>query len=202
MSLNVTQIVVSVHGMRSKGSWSESLMTDIQADPRFADTLCWPISYPWLPATVGWGASWFPFIRHWYTNWMERQLVHIQREFPKAALDIVAHSYGTWLVWHAIRRSYEHEHILRICRLLLVASVLRSDDPLLPVARQQVARLTNYWSSNDTVVLFAPPPFGRAGQEGLKGQWTDDRGDDWHLDHTGYFDATRWRAHRLDRLAA
>lgn len=129
------------------------------------------------------------------------RLQDFQRRFPQAMLDVVCHSYGSWLVWHAIRLSTRWTPILRIRRLILVASVLREDDPLEPVRDGRIAQVMNHYSRNDWVVLLAPPPFGRAGCHGFRhpSAAVTNVGD-WRLGHTDYWTDARFLTTLLQEL--
>lgn len=201
MSLTPSSVIVAVHGVRSHGEWTDTLEAKLEADPRFKDALFWAVDYPWTMAVVGWAQTWWPWSRHTLTNWMERQLVRIQAQFPDAPLDIVSHSYGTWLTWHAIRRSFEHATPIRARKVLMLGSVVHHDGPFFPLVRGQIKRLVNFFSLNDTVVLFAPPPFGHAGQVGCVPTAGIENVGDCGMKHNGYFDVPGVWARLLDELA-
>lgn len=53
------RVILAVHGVRTAGAWGDQLydrLRETLTTPFYYDTL----DYPWLPAVVGWGATWFP----------------------------------------------------------------------------------------------------------------------------------------------
>ena len=198
----VSSVVVTIPGVRSHGEWGDQLYAAMQSDPRYR-TVAWePLNYPFTLAVIGWGINWAPWCRHWLTDWCQRELWRIQQRYQGKPLDIVCHSYGTWLAWHSIRRSMLSIMPVQIHTLVMVGSVIHCDDPCEAVSEGYIKRIINCWSSNDEVVRFAPEPFGHAGSVGLQTKIeTVKNSEDLRLGHGGYWEQPSFYQRVLNELA-
>ncbi|MGH2756785.1 MAG: alpha/beta fold hydrolase [Actinomycetota bacterium] len=84
--------------------------------------------------------------------------------------DVIAHSFGTWLIGHVLM---EHPS-LRIGRLILAGSILRPDfDWNRPIGRRQVEAVLNHVAVQDAWVPLAQwvvPDSGPSGKKGFPHQ--------------------------------
>ncbi len=165
------EVVVTVHGIRTFGSWQTRLAALLRAQS------------PQLRiANYGYGyfsvlAFAIPFFRWIEVRRFRARLLALARAHPDATFSIVAHSFGTHLVAWALR-GMPAKQLPRIRCLLLSGSVLKSDfDWSDLLTSQKVQTVVNDCGVDDHVLLLSQVFIlftGMAGRVGFHG-FSDDR---------------------------
>jgi len=101
--------------------------------------------------------------------------------------DVIAHSFGTWLLGHAL----ESDHDLRVGRIILVGCILRPDfNWRLFLERGQVDAVLCHYSTGDFwagVAEYIIPDSGPSGRRGFNDRHTIAHVQTRNLPHSGYF---------------
>ena len=199
--MSPSRIILAVHGVRSVGEWADELEARLQADASFTGCLFESLDYPRLSAVLGWLSTWIRWARHHHTGWMLRKLQDYQRRYPRVPIDIVAHSFGTHIVYHALRLSLDRPPAVFIRKLILVGAVLKTAEPFGIVSGGLIQQVYIHWSHNDSVVLSAPPPFGHLGAHGSAITMPQiHNSKDWQLGHGGYWTSEVFFHTLIDQL--
>lgn len=157
--------VLCIHGMNTRGSWQEALawraaMTYRRSVPVYIHKY----------GRVELGAL---------MRWRQRQLadrlaatIHTLAGEPQGSRlgprpDVISHSFGTWMIGHALLR---HEELM-VGRVVLVASILRPDFPWQElIDRGQVEAVLLHRGGKDVPVrlaAYAIPDSGPSGHRGF-----------------------------------
>jgi len=159
------KIIISLHGVRSRGKWQEEFDEYIKDSGRM-DIYHIPYSYGFIPAYF----IIFPFIRRYHANrfrkWLYRKIYPLYGE----NLNVVAHSFGTHIAFHALKES------LGVDALLLFGSVLHCREDFDSAVPDQIEEIHNFHSLEDEVCQFNP--LGHAGHFGFRNKKT--RTKKWH----------------------
>jgi WD40 repeat protein/pimeloyl-ACP methyl ester carboxylesterase len=163
-------VVVTVHGIRTFGRWAADLgllLAGSKTPPRL-------LSYKY--GLFSFLAFSIPFIRRRRVRRFAAELKAWRTKYPSARFDIVAHSFGTFLVAHALL----DDDTLRVDTVILSGSVLQPDFPwhrILPDKR--AGRVVNECGDSD-VPLIASQFFvwgtGMAGRLGFRAMTGTDAG--------------------------
>jgi hypothetical protein len=160
--------VVAVHGMNTSGAWQEAFS--------------WKIGTTWgrsVPVAVyKYGIVIAGVVLWWRRKKLQRDLrekiATLRNEAVKQGFDgrpdLIAHSFGTWLVGHMLRDELKTTDPLRFGRLILAGCILRPD---FEWQRLKDAGLVddvlNHYGTSDMVVpcahltIFDSGPSGRRG---------------------------------------
>jgi hypothetical protein len=159
--------VIALHGIRSRGPWQEELQWLLgQMYGRTVPFRNWKYGRISIRVVV-------PHLRRRLTAKFTRE-VRARREqlrtrHPEIAFrppDVIAHSFGTWIVAHAL----QEDESLQLGRLILVGSIIRPDWDWSPyIERGQVSAVLNYAAGQDWVVRLAAPVISDAGPSGYIG---------------------------------
>ncbi|HYH45392.1 MAG TPA: hypothetical protein VEG34_06855, partial [Thermoanaerobaculia bacterium] len=160
--------VLALHGMNTSGAWQEDLN--------------WLVSRSYgrmVPVAI----YKYGIIRPGaILKWRQRQLVRglVRRigdltgqsadaGFGKKP-DVIAHSFGTWLLGHALRENRN----LQVGRVILTGSILRPDFPWQElIDTQQVEAVLDHYGTRDIwagVAHYLIPDTGPSGRRGFDGQ--------------------------------
>jgi hypothetical protein len=156
--------VLALHGMNTSGPWQESFN--------------WLVSRSYrrmVPVAIYKYGIVRPGVllrfrqRRLTTRLLERIAV-LSRQSDEADLggapDVIAHSFGTWLLGHALWR----DPTLRVGRVILTGCILRPDfDWATLVARNQVEAVLNHFGTRDFwagIAHYLIPDAGPAGRRG------------------------------------
>jgi len=105
--------------------------------------------------------------------------------------DVIAHSFGTWLIGHAL----ESDPRLRVGRMILVGCILRPDFDWRPLfERGQVDRVLCHYSTGDfwgRIAHYIIPDSGPSGRRGFNDRDAVAHYETKNLPHSGYFDQTK-----------
>jgi pimeloyl-ACP methyl ester carboxylesterase len=159
--------LIAVHGIQSRGVWQEQLQWLV--DRQFLRTI--PFRN-WKYGRIFFRAFIPVLQRRVVQRFLcdvrraEAELAHQLRPGTPPPPDVVAHSFGTWIVAHALLE----DPTLRLGRVILVGSILRPDWDWSPILeRRQIAGLLNYCGGRDPWVRIAERFIPDAGPSGLRG---------------------------------
>lgn len=111
--------IVMIHGVLTNGSDFDGLAKKLVSDARLKNvkTKVSVIKYGKLLLSVGR----IPFVRKLVSRYIAARLAACTYKYPKAKTVVLAHSFGTWAVVHAIKELYSE---FRLDMLILVGSVV------------------------------------------------------------------------------
>jgi hypothetical protein len=153
VEVSVARVVLLVHGILTLGRWF-SLGGQIQSDAKRKG-----LELRWVPVKYGWFGL-LRFITPWTRRRMVRELVRrytaARAKYPRADVDVVAHSYGTYLVCQAM-------HIystIKFRHIALAGSIVSTNYPWDERYKsKQVEELRNYTADRDYVVACFPAAY-------------------------------------------
>lgn len=150
------QLVLSLHGIRTRGAWQKDLAPTLNMQ----GFDCAPLDYGnFLAARLLYKPS-----RRAMVDWFRDE--YDQRCTGKSPPSVIAHSFGSYIVTEALRK-YPH---IKVDQLILCGSIVRRDYPWDQVlSRQQVARVLNDFGQQDIWAKVVGLFVSDAGPSGLKG---------------------------------
>lgn len=159
--------LIALHGIRTRAPWQEQLQW--LTDRQFRRTV--PFRN-WKYGRIMFGAL-VPalqrrFVRRFLAevNAARADLEDVLRAGAAPPPDVIAHSFGTWIVAHALATDMN----LRLGNVILVGSIIRPDWPWHgPIARGQVTAVLNYCGDRDPWVRFAEHFIADSGPSGTIG---------------------------------
>ncbi len=148
-------VVISVHGIRTRGAWQKELVPILNGAGHGAH----PLDYGFFWAI----AFLFPFARRRKVDWFMEELTKLK---DYETCDIIAHSFGTYIVASAMELYPE----VRCRRLILCGSIVRRDFPWKALQeRKQVERVLNDYGRLDLWSRISEWMVRDAGQSGFRG---------------------------------
>lgn len=168
-----TQWLLLVHGMNTKGLWQEYLSFEIglwqgKNVPTFA------YKYGWIVLGVL-----MPWRRTKLLRALQDRIIELSQEPPKFNLgakpDVVCHSFGTWLVGHALLQQLGkvnagHEPDFRLGRVILTGSILRPDFDWASLQEEGLVEdVLNHYGTRDRIVPLAHWTIVDSGPSGRRG---------------------------------
>lgn len=156
---------VVIHGMNTRGSWQEDLVWRLSNLYRYSiPVYVYEYGLVRIGVTLG-------FLQRLKVKKLVKQLRNISRiadhQNPGRRPDVIAHSFGTWLISHALK---EHPE-LRIGRLILLGSIVRPDfDWKKLLDNEQVEGILNHTAGKDIPVKISQlfiPDSGPGGEVGF-----------------------------------
>ncbi|MDG3007891.1 hypothetical protein [Paludisphaera mucosa] len=176
-------IILTLHGIRTFGEWQERL-EKLVTEPgvefkHFRYGVLSLISYA------------VPFLRWIRVRLFRRSLRDLARRHPDARIDVVAHSFGTYIAARAIA-SLSRSEAVKIDTVILAGSVLKVNFPWDDLkAKGVVRRVINECGTEDDVLLVTQLFIlltGMAGRIGFTGlQDRDFTNRFYKFGHGGYF---------------
>lgn len=168
-----TRLTVLVGGIEEDVATQEAWLGRLQAylEPRLTtETAFLRYTHPYI-AAVGFGLPLIgSLIRKYHlARFRAAVAAATAHEGPGAEVDLIGHSFGTWLAWHSVLDEGRGPRLF-YRRMVFMGSIVSSGDDLRDQGRHFEAIL-NCWSDHDEVVRFAP--FGHAGYRGF--EWADGR---------------------------
>lgn len=153
-----------VHGMNTRGEWQETLTWLVGRTYRHMVPVA---TYKYGKIQPG---VLFHFRRRQLLQRLAVKMKALEREAVVAQLeggpDVIAHSFGTWLVAHVLLR----DESLKVGRLILLGSILPPDFPWTRlVERGQVEAILNHGATNDRWVPLAQWVIPGSGPGGTRG---------------------------------
>ena len=179
------RLVITVHGIRTFGSWQDKLDQKICAE--FGkDIEVFPYRYRYLTIF----AFFIPFLRWKVARDFESALRHQLNRKDLSRIDIVAHSFGTYVVGRSLLRLAPLKYPV-IHTVIFAASVLQDSFPVRELVGTRINRLVNDCGIRDWVLVlnrFVIPGLGAAGFFGITGfEGEHFRNRYFKLGHSGYF---------------
>lgn len=170
--------LLAVHGVRTptaKGGWIETLLDRVTKDPRFASVDFEDGRYGF---TLGFTA-WLHVLRFWpgqqrrWVEYMKQRLLSIMHEHPGQPIDLIAHSYGTYLLYEAIRELPQ----VPIRTFVMIGAVVHTAETFEDtIGAGRIQTVINGCSRGDQIARWAPPPFGHSGYWGFRPKHHDTQG--------------------------
>ena len=199
-----TQLVVTLHGIRTFGHWQERLekvLRQANDEQGSGDRLLTIRNYKFGYFSVI--AFAIPVLR-WIVVWRFRKELHrLASSQPWDRIDLVGHSFGTHVLSWALLGMKPHERP-SIHTIILAGSVLRADFPWQKLIGTDVRRVVNDCGSRDNVLLlsqFLVLFTGMAGRTGFIGTThVNFRNRYSEFGHSGYFIDDN--GHEYDRYMA
>jgi hypothetical protein len=152
------KIVISLHGIRTRGLWQKDLSPLISEQ----GWIYYPLDYGWFSVLF-----FVPgFLRSRKIEWFRDRYREIRNRYPDVIPSIIAHSFGTWIVCKAIAK-YEH---LRFDKIILAGSVAPNDfDWKNVLARSQATSVRNDRGKKDIWARFSKWFAWGTGSSGFSG---------------------------------
>ena len=163
----------ALHGMASRGAWQEAFSWNVSTTySRMVPVRIQKYGFITLGILV-------KFRQRRMIEEVIKTLRIAQQGASKVTLktkpDVIAHSFGTWLIGHALLERPE----LEIGRLVLLGSALRPDfDWATLFRRKQVEAVLNHYGKKDSIIPlshYAVPDAGPSGRRGFDSplEWDD-----------------------------
>jgi len=185
----ITKIIVGIHGIKThEDSWIDSLIAFYKTYFHSKNILYVDYQYGYIPGII----CIIPFIKKKLIKKFRNRLRELQKQFPDASLNVIAHSYGTEMTHLALKTSANDcKEIIIADKIILVASILNVKTDLSKMfAKGQFKEFHVYSSLEDEVCQYNP--FGHSGYIGLYDDFaTNHRHKE--LEHGGYFTADFFR---------
>jgi hypothetical protein len=178
--------VLTLHGIRTKGAWQENLGELLKQQSPSTRVEHFKYGVFSLFSYV------IPFLR-WINVWrFRRYLEDLARRHPGARIDIVAHSFGTYIAGHSLAKVCPKVG-LRVNTVILAGSVLKVWFPWKGlIDKGFVGRLVNECGTQDNVLLGSQLFVlltGMAGRIGFSGVLGDSfKNRFYKFGHSGYFE--------------
>ncbi|MFZ1104022.1 MAG: hypothetical protein WAN86_14455, partial [Hyphomicrobiaceae bacterium] len=203
-----SHLVVTVHGIRTYGQWQERLEALVKASAG-GEAIQFSNYRFGIFSALSFA---IPPLRWWRVRQFRRELMRLCELKGWTRIDLVGHSFGTYLIAWAIA-GLPKDSKLSFHTVILSGSVLRSAFPWHEYLGRRILRLINDCGSRDGVLLlsqffvFFTGMAGRSGFTGSTGESFRNRHS--VFGHSGYFvDALRkptddyMREHWLPLLAS
>lgn len=132
------KIVISLHGIRTRGTWQKDLSPIITEEG-------W-IYYPLDYGRFSIYSYLIPFVRNRKVEWFRERYNEVTARYPGVTPSIIAHSFGTYILCKAIQKYSS----LKFDKIILCGSVAPRDfDWRTVYSRNQVTAVKNDGGSND-----------------------------------------------------
>ncbi len=177
-------LVVTVHGIRTFGFWQSRLEGLLKRSDPTIETVNYTYGYFSVLAFL------LPFLRWIVARRFRQQLLSLCDTQEWDRIDLVGHSFGTYLIGAALRRIPTH-HGVHFHTIVLAGSVLRSTFPWHRLLGSRVHRVINECGVADSVLILSQigsvgtGMAGRVGFSGISG--TMFRNRFFNFGHSGYF---------------
>jgi YD repeat-containing protein len=182
---DVRTIVLTVHGIRTYGSWTHRLAALLRMSG--SQQAVFPYAYGYFSAI----AFLIPFLRWIEVRRFRKHFLKLASENRGSKFCIIAHSFGTYIVVRAIQ-GIPVQDCPDIQRLVLCGSVLSPALDLTGILKNRVKSLVNDCCVDDAVLLasqFFVVGTGMAGRVGFYGFQDGILINRFHRGgHSGYFD--------------
>jgi pimeloyl-ACP methyl ester carboxylesterase len=151
-------IVMSLHGIRTRGDWQKHLSPALAAE----DFIPKPLDYGFFRAIQ----LVIPFMRDRKIKWLLEEYTHVMNEWGPHPPSIIAHSFGTYLVARTLQKHAE----VKFDRVIFCGSIVEREYPWLTIfTRGQVTRVLNDYGGKDFWAKAAEWVVNDAGPSGAKG---------------------------------
>jgi pimeloyl-ACP methyl ester carboxylesterase len=151
------QVMMSLHGIRTRGTWQKDLVPELS-------------KAGFIPVPLDYG--WFGAVKLLLIGSREKQVDWFRDEYSKKCAEhrcerpsIIAHSFGTYLVARAIQK-----YMLEFDRVIFCGSIVRRDYPWSQlIDHGLVRRVLNDFGRLDLWARVVEWVVSNAGQSGLRG---------------------------------
>ena len=154
------KIIISVHGIRTRGAWQKELASIVSEK----GWIYFPLDYGYFNALQ----FALPFSRRGKIEWFRDEYTNIQARYPDIAPSVVAHSNGTYIVANAL---LQFDYI-KVDKIILCGSIVRRDFAWKTIFERKQATLVrnevglkDIWAQN--VHRLAWGDSGPSGQKGF-----------------------------------
>ncbi|MFC5864838.1 WD40 repeat domain-containing protein [Acidicapsa dinghuensis] len=179
------RLLVTIHGIRTFGHWQERLGKMVKYEDPGTESLHYQYGYFSAIAFL------IPFVRDLVVGRFTRALNSYCKGRTWQRIDIVAHSFGTYIVANALLGRKLDKRI-RVHTLILAGSVLKANFPIERLLESRVRRIANECGIQDSVLVLSQVASigtgmaGRSGIVGFQGERFQNRFN--NFGHGGYFD--------------
>jgi hypothetical protein len=159
------QWILTLHGMNTRGTWQEAFNWLVSRSyGRMVPVAIYKYGIVRPGAFVG-------FLQQRHLNHLIARLQELTQEAAGGGFgsppDVIAHSFGTWLLGHVLRNE---KLDLKVGRVILAGSVLRPDFPWKRlIDAGQVEAVLNHFGTRDNVARIAHYFVRDSGPSGRKG---------------------------------
>jgi len=164
-----TQLLITVHGIRTFGEWQNRLKRIVNNVSPNINVISYKYGYFSVLAYL------VPIFRKYAANKFKKQLIQYVNEANITTIDIVAHSFGTYIVATAIKAMQSHD--IKIRNIIFAGSVLPANyDWQNLLSTKSVQRLINDCGKYDIPLVLnglLVPFVGSAGYTGFIGMNSD-----------------------------
>lgn len=164
---DVKNVVFLIHGVgvNQENNWTDRFSKKLKDDPLFSD---------WAIEQGEWGYLFFlfsiiPFVRYSKIRAVQEKLRKVQSSYPNATIHVIAHSYGTMLIYEAIKRSDKDTGLspIKLGRLILIGGIISEFENFFKVFKQgKIKEVFNFCSYKDKIIRWQPI-FGKCGYWGF-----------------------------------
>ncbi|WP_130196606.1 alpha/beta hydrolase, partial [Vibrio vulnificus] len=165
-----SKVVFSVHGINTHGEWQKEFDKYIKKNRKEYTHLLY--DYQYFPVT----SFLYPPRRKVEVERLIREFRLIARKYPNAKVQLVGHSFGTYLIAEALKK-IPNEHSPNFDKVVLNGSVLKSGYNWSEiVTKHGITKIVNNCALNDKALLASQLlaiGLGMGGREGFKGSLTD-----------------------------
>jgi hypothetical protein len=177
-NLDVKNVIVTVHGIKSKGKNLEKLSLYMSKDKFFVDSHFSNINYGKLLAVV----NYIPIVRSLTMELVASRLATITYKYPNAKIVVICHSNGTWAISKALEKYYPK---FKIDQLILLGCVIKRKFDWKKYININVF---NFIGVKDKVLLLAKPFYGMgwSGRYGFKTHSKNLKQFRFNWGHTGF----------------
>lgn len=154
------KIVISVHGIRTRGAWQKELAPVISGN----GWIYFPLDYGFFNIFQ----FAIPSLRRKKIKWFDKEYTAITTRYPDIIPSVVAHSNGTYIVANALKQLED----IKIDKLILCGSIIRQDFDWSHIfeQRRRVTMVRNevgakdFWAKNvKHLAWFDTGPSGQRG---------------------------------------
>jgi hypothetical protein len=154
------KIVISVHGIRTRGAWQKQLASVVSEN----GWIYYPLDYGYFNAVH----FAIPALRQSKINWFCHEFDQIKERYRDVAPSVIAHSNGTYIVANALK-TFKH---IRCDKIIFCGSIVRADfDWTTIFDRKQATLVRNEIGGKDNWARYADwlawSDTGPSGQRGF-----------------------------------
>lgn len=184
----VRRLIVTVHGIRTFGGWQEKLEELIYAEAKLKSLPVIVVNHKFNYFSIF--SFIIPIFRWIAVRQFLAELTHHISLTNWTRVDIIGHSFGTYMIGWALKRMPE-ELNPRIHTVILAGSVLKEDFLWRDLLGTRLLRIINDCGARDNILLlshFGVLGTGMAGRVGFKGGTSQVFRNRFSLfGHSGYF---------------
>jgi hypothetical protein len=182
--------VFAVHGMNTDGAWEHEFGWQVEVAYGYAIPF-WPVKYGWACVSPFLGPM-QNALRNWLVGQFRERLARRPQRATAGAPDVIAHSFGTWLIAYALLADPD----LHLGRIILVGSIVPPDfDWASLIQAGRVNAVLCHTAGHDIWARLAAWGFPRTGPSGAIG--FNDRQAVIHRHDPGFYHGTAFEKSHL-----